>query len=96
MIGSWCNLGASTCNSNLKNNYSPVSLWCYESQDFRSTDEIFLGFISGDHAKFGIHSLLSTGTVVGTFASVFGGGLVPRHVPCFAWLDTGKCFIFRI
>jgi len=82
-IGQWVNLGAGTTTSNLKNTYGHVSLWTPDG--VRSTGMQFLGTLFGDHAKTGIGTLLSTGTVVGAGANVFGGRMPPRVVPPFAW-----------
>ncbi|MFN6380453.1 MAG: GlmU family protein [Flavobacteriales bacterium] len=85
VLGEWCNLGADTNNSNLKNNYSRVKIWNYESRDFVDTGLTFCGLIMGDHAKSGINTMFNTGTVVGPFANVFGGGFPPKYIPAFAW-----------
>jgi len=85
VIGEWCNLGADTNNSNLKNNYSRVKIWNYEKLDFVDTGLTFCGLIMGDHAKSGINTMFNTGTVVGPFANVFGGGFPPKYIPAFAW-----------
>ncbi|WP_026999758.1 GlmU family protein [Eisenibacter elegans] len=85
VLGQWCNLGADTNNSNLKNNYSTVKVWSYAEQDFQDTGLQFCGLLMGDHAKAGINTMFNTGTVVGVSANVFGGGFPPKHVPSFAW-----------
>lgn len=82
-LGRWVNLGAGTITSNLKNTYGPVSIWT--PHGMRDTGMQFLGTLFGDHAKTGIGTNLSTGTVVGAGANVFGGGMPPRAVPPFAW-----------
>lgn len=91
VIGEWCNLGADTNNSNLKNNYSEVKLWDYEEERFAKTGLQFCGLIMGDHAKCGINTMFNTGTVVGVFANVFGAGYPRNFVPDFAWgsADSG-------
>jgi len=85
VLGEWCNLGADTNNSNLKNNYSEVKLWDYEQERFVKTGTQFCGLFMGDHAKCGINTMFNTGTVVGVFANVFGAGYPRNFVPDFAW-----------
>ena len=85
VIGEWCNLGADTNCSNLKNNYSDVSIWSYAEQKYKSTGLTFCGLIMGDHAKCGINTMFNTGTVVGVSANVFGGGFPPKYIPSFSW-----------
>jgi UDP-N-acetylglucosamine diphosphorylase/glucosamine-1-phosphate N-acetyltransferase len=84
-LGRWVNLGALTTTSNLKNTYGPVQLWT--PSGVRSTGQQFLGTLLGDHAKTGIGTMLSTGTVIGAGANVFGGNMPPKVVPPFAWGD---------
>lgn len=85
VIGEWCNLGADTNNSNLKNNYSEVKLWNYTSERFEKTGEQFVGLIMGDHSKCAINTMFNTGTVVGVAANVFGAGFPRNFVPDFSW-----------
>ncbi|MFN0014209.1 MAG: GlmU family protein [Saprospiraceae bacterium] len=85
VVGEWCNLGADTNNSNLKNNYSEVKLWDYEEERFAKTGLQFCGLVMGDHAKCGINTMFNTGTVVGVFANVFGAGYPRNFVPDFSW-----------
>jgi UDP-N-acetylglucosamine diphosphorylase/glucosamine-1-phosphate N-acetyltransferase len=85
VIGEWCNWGADTNNSNLKNNYKEVKIYDYSLQDYRDTQQQFCGIIMGDHAKCAINTAFNTGTVVGVGASVFGPGLQPTFIPDFAW-----------
>lgn len=85
VIGEWCNLGADTNNSNLKNTYGEVKVFSYAKNDQVDTGLQFCGLIMGDHAKSGINTMFNTGTVVGVGANVFGGGFPPKHVPGFAW-----------
>jgi UDP-N-acetylglucosamine diphosphorylase/glucosamine-1-phosphate N-acetyltransferase len=84
-LGRWVNLGALTTTSNLKNTYGPVQLWTPTGQ--RTTGQQFLGTFFGDHVKTGIGTMLSTGTVMGAGANVFGSSIPPRVVPPFAWGD---------
>ncbi|MDO8365400.1 MAG: GlmU family protein [Saprospiraceae bacterium] len=85
VLGEWCNLGADTNNSNLKNNYSEVKLWDYELERFEKTGQQFVGLIMGDHSKCAINTMFNTGTVVGIFANVFGAGFPRNFVPDFSW-----------
>jgi UDP-N-acetylglucosamine diphosphorylase / glucose-1-phosphate thymidylyltransferase / UDP-N-acetylgalactosamine diphosphorylase / glucosamine-1-phosphate N-acetyltransferase / galactosamine-1-phosphate N-acetyltransferase len=85
-LGRWVNLGAMTTTSNLKNTYGPVQLWT--PTGVRGTGQQFLGTFFGDHAKTGIGTMLSTGTVIGAGANVFGGTMPPKVVPPFAWGDS--------
>ncbi len=85
VIGEWCNLGADTNTSNLKNNYAKVKLWNYSQERFVQTDEQFCGLIMGDHSKCGINTMFNTGTVVGVFANIFGAGFPRNFVPSFSW-----------
>lgn len=85
VIGAWCNLGAGTNTSNLKNNYGTVKLWSYQAQDFVDTGLQFCGLMMGDHSKAGINTMFNTGTVVGVGANIFGGDFPPKYVPSFSW-----------
>ena len=84
-IGEWCNLGADTNASNLKNNYSPIRAWSYAENQQIDTQQQFLGLIMGDHAKCGINTMFNTATVVGVAANIFGSGFPKKHIPSFAW-----------
>ena len=85
VIGEWCNLGADTNNSNLKNNYGNVKLYNYSQDKMIDTGLQFCGLIMGDHSKCGINTMFNTGTVVGVGANIFGGGFPPTHIPSFSW-----------
>ncbi|WP_060873763.1 GlmU family protein [Myroides odoratus] len=85
VLGEWCNLGADTNNSNLKNNYAPVKLWSYETQAVENTGLQFCGLMMGDHSKSGINTMFNTGTVVGVACSIFGGGFPKTFLPSFTW-----------
>ena len=85
VIGEWCNLGADTNSSNLKNNYATVKLWNYKSKKFTDTGLQFAGVIMGDHAKTAINTQLNTGTVVGLAANIFKNGFPPNLVENFSW-----------
>ena len=85
VIGEWCNLGADTNTSNLKNTYEDVKLWNYPLQTFINTGLQFCGLIMGDHSKCGINTMFNTGTVVGVNANVFGSGFQRNFIPSFSW-----------
>ena len=85
VLGEWCNLGADTNNSNLKNNYAEVRLWDYETEGFAHTGLQFCGLMMGDHSKCGINTMFNTGTVVGVSANIFGSGFPRNFVPSFSW-----------
>lgn len=85
VLGEWCNLGADTNNSNLKNNYTEVKLWNYETERFTKTGLQFCGLMMGDHSKCGINTMFNTGTVVGVSANIFGAGFPRNFIPSFSW-----------
>ena len=85
VIGEWCNLGADTNNSNLKNNYAEVRLWSYETGGFAKTGLQFCGLMMGDHSKCGINTMFNTGTVIGVSSNIFGSGFPRNFVPSFSW-----------
>ncbi|RZL63764.1 MAG: glucose-1-phosphate thymidylyltransferase, partial [Pedobacter sp.] len=85
VMGQWCNIGADSNNSNLKNNYGEVRLWDYEKENFRKTGLQFCGLIMADHAKCAINTMFNTGTVAGVSANIFGSGFPRNFIPDFAW-----------
>ncbi|MBC8172753.1 MAG: GlmU family protein, partial [Chitinophagales bacterium] len=85
VLGEWCNLGADTNNSNLKNNYTEVKLWDYATQKFISTGLQFCGLIMADHSKCGINTMFNTGTVIGVSSNIFGDGFPRNFIPSFSW-----------
>lgn len=85
VIGCWCNLGADTNTSNLKNNYGLVKTYDYIKKAFTQTDIQFMGVMMGDYAKCGINTMFNTATVVGPGAVLFGSGFPPKHIKSFAW-----------
>lgn len=95
LLGEWCNLGADTNTSNLKNNYGEVKLWDYDSEKFETTGQQFLGLIMGDHSKCGINTMFNTGTVVGVSANVYGGGYPRNFIPSFAWGGSGGFMTYK-
>lgn len=97
VIGSWCNLGADTNNSNLKNNYSNVRCWNYYSNSFVDSGLQFCGTIMGDHSKCSINTMINTGTVVGVCSSIHGTGFPGKFVPSFIWggINSSKEYDFN-
>ena len=84
VIGEWCNMGAGTSNSNLKNTGGDVRVWSYFQKDYISAG-MKCGVIMGDYSRTAINTSINTGTVIGTCCNVFGSGLTPKHIPDFAW-----------
>ncbi len=85
VIGEWCNIGADTNASNLKNNYAEVKAWSYRKKGFIPTGSQFCGLIMADHAKCGINTMFNTGTVVGVSSNVYGSGFPRNFIPSFSW-----------
>jgi UDP-N-acetylglucosamine diphosphorylase/glucosamine-1-phosphate N-acetyltransferase len=85
VLGEWCNIGADSNNSNMKNNYEEVKLWSFETESFAKTGLQFCGLMMGDHSKCGINTMFNTGTVVGVNANIFGSGFPRNFVPSFSW-----------
>ncbi len=89
VLGEWCNLGADTNTSNLKNDYSEVRLWNYKTESFTKTGLQFCGLMMGDHSKCAINTMFNTGTVVGVNANIFGSGFPRNFIPSFSWGGHG-------
>ncbi len=85
VIGEWCNIGADSNNSNLKNNYAKVKLWDYPSGKFKQTGLQFCGLIMGDHSKCGINTMFNTGTVIGFASNIYGSGFPRNFIASFSW-----------
>jgi UDP-N-acetylglucosamine diphosphorylase/glucosamine-1-phosphate N-acetyltransferase len=85
VLGEWCNIGADTNASNLKNTYDEVKVWNYASGRFERSGQQFCGLIMGDHSKCGINTMFNTGTVVGVACNLFGAGFPRQFVPDFSW-----------
>ncbi len=96
VIGEWCNLGADTNNSNLRNNYAEVEVWNYPAGRPIETGLQFCGLIMGDHSKSGINTMFNTGTVVGVSANIFGSGFPPTFIPSFSWGGAAGMTSFRL
>ena len=85
LIGEWCNIGADTNTSNLKNNYGMVKTYSYKTDKQEQTDIQFMGLVMGDHSKCGINTMFNTATVVGVSSNIFGAGFPPKEIPSFTW-----------
>ena len=96
VIGEWCNLGADTNNSNLKNSYDDVKIWSYNQKTFIDTGLQFCGLIMGDHSKSGISTMFNTGTVVGVNVNVFGSGFQRNFISSFSWGGTSGFKIYDV
>ncbi len=96
VLGEWCNLGADTNTSNLKNNYAMVKLWDYATGRFADTGLQFCGLMMGDHSKCGINTMFNTGTVVGVGANIFGAGYPRNFVPSFSWGGAAGFVTFQL
>jgi UDP-N-acetylglucosamine diphosphorylase/glucosamine-1-phosphate N-acetyltransferase len=96
VIGQWCNMGAGTNSSNMKNNYTPVKIYDYHAGQFIETGSIFCGLIMGDHSKAAINTMFNTATVVGVSANIFGAGFPQQFIPSFAWGGADGFSTFKI
>lgn len=96
VIGEWCNIGADTNCSNMKNNHSDVSVWNYGSSNFESAQTQFCGLFLGDYSKLGINSMINTGTVIGVSTNIFGGGFPEKFIPSFSWNAIEKIETYRL
>jgi UDP-N-acetylglucosamine diphosphorylase/glucosamine-1-phosphate N-acetyltransferase len=85
VVGEWCNIGAGTNSSNLKNTYDEVKLWSYTWETFEHTGQQFCGLFMGDHTKVAIQTTFNTGTIIGVGATVFGSGFQRNFVASFTW-----------
>lgn len=96
VLGEWCNLGADTNNSNLKNNYANVKMWDFHTQGFLDTGLQFCGLIMGDHSKSGINTMFNTGTTVGVSSNIYGHGFPPTMISSFAWGGASGFTSYRL
>lgn len=96
IIGEWCNLGADTNASNLKNSYENIKIWDYSKEDYADSRLQFCGLVMGDHSKCGINTMFNTGTVVGVCSNIFGEGFPPRFVPSFSWGGKDGLATYRL
>ncbi|HNR19908.1 MAG TPA: GlmU family protein [Bacteroidia bacterium] len=95
VIAEWCNLGADTNNSNLKNNYGLVDIYNYAQKGYINTGLQFCGLIMSDHSKAGINTMFNTGTVAGVNANIFGAGFPPKYIPSFSWGGFENSAVFK-
>ena len=97
VIGEWCNLGADTNNSNLKNNYSDVQVYNFAKEGMVNTGLKFCGLFMGDHSKCGINTMFNTGTVAGVSSNIFGAGFPSKTIPSFSWggFENSQTFLFE-
>lgn len=95
VLGEWCNIGADTNTSNLKNNYEEVRLWNYETEGFARTGRTFCGLIMGDHSKCGINTMFNTGTVIGVSSNIFGSGFPRNFIPSFSWGGAAGFTVYK-
>jgi UDP-N-acetylglucosamine diphosphorylase/glucosamine-1-phosphate N-acetyltransferase len=86
VIGEWCNLGAGTTNSNLKNNASEVRIWTPNGEMIAGNK---CGVMIGDYSRTAVNTAINTGTVIGVCCNVFGNGLTPKYIPSFSWGSEG-------
>ncbi len=96
VLGEWCNLGADTNTSNLKNNYGPVKVWNYGSNSFANSRLQFCGLIMGDHSKSGINTMFNTGTVIGVNANVYGADFPAKFIPSFSWGGANALSTYKL
>lgn len=96
IIGEWCNLGAGTTTSNLKNNYSNVKMWDYSTRSMRDTGLQLLGLVMGDHSKAGIQTMFNTGTIIGVACNIYGAGFPPKFVASYAWGGASGLITHRV
>jgi UDP-N-acetylglucosamine diphosphorylase/glucosamine-1-phosphate N-acetyltransferase len=96
VIGEWCNWGADSNNSNLKNNYEEVKLWSYVKESFEKSGSQFCGLMMGDHSKCGINTMFNTGTVVGVSANIFGAGFPRNFIADFSWGGAGGTMTYQL
>jgi len=95
VIGEWCNLGADTNCSNLKNNYDEIKIWSEYEGKLINTGLTFCGLLMGDHSKCGINTMFNTGTIVGVSCNIFGGGFPDKYVPSFSWGGAGDMATYQ-
>jgi len=88
VIGEWCNLGAGTSNSNIKNTASEVNVWHYPAKEYIRAG-LKCGLLMGDYSRSAINTSFNTGTVVGICANIFGEGMPPKFIPSFTWGNKG-------
>jgi UDP-N-acetylglucosamine diphosphorylase/glucosamine-1-phosphate N-acetyltransferase len=96
VLGEWCNLGADTNSSNLKNNYSSVSSYSYESKSIEASELQFMGLCMGDHSKSAINTMFNTASVVGFAVNVFSNSFPEKHLSSFSWINGNEQSVFQL
>jgi len=96
VVGEWCNFGADSNVSNLKNNYGSVKLYNYAQEKMVNTGLQFCGLIMGDHSKSGINTMFNTGTVVGICSNIYGSGFPPTHIESFSWGGSEGFVVYKL
>jgi UDP-N-acetylglucosamine diphosphorylase/glucosamine-1-phosphate N-acetyltransferase len=96
LVGEWCNFGADSNTSNLKNNYSTIRSYSYETKNEIETGLTFMGVCMGDHSKTGINTMLNTASVIGVSCNVFGGGFPDKFLPSFTWGGVESKVVFDL
>jgi UDP-N-acetylglucosamine diphosphorylase/glucosamine-1-phosphate N-acetyltransferase len=96
LVGEWCNFGADSNTSNLKNNYSHVRTYSYEQEAETETGQQFMGVTMGDHSKCGINTMFNTATVVGVSCNIYGGGFPAKFLPSFSWGGADGLVPFKL
>lgn len=96
VIGEWCNLGADTNCSNLKNNYDEVKVWNEYLGKSVKTGLTFCGLVMGDHSKCAINTAFNTGTVVGVSCNIYGSGFPNQFIPSFCWGGSDGMFTYKL
>lgn len=95
VIGEWCNIGADTNTSNLKNNYTNVKVWDFATRTYQDSGRQFVGLLMGDHSKCGIDTMFNTGTVTGVSVNIFNAGFPPKFIPSFSWGGAKGLSVFQ-
>jgi len=96
VLGEWCNLGADSNNSNLKNNYAEVRLWSYETEGFAKTGLQYCGLLMGAHSKCAINTMFNTGTVIGVSSNIYGSNFPRNFIPSFSWGGAAGFSVYQI
>ena len=96
IIGQWCNLGADTNTSNLKNNYSTVRIPDWSDSQELETNQQFFGTVMGDHSKTAINTQLNTGTICGVSCNIFSNDFPPKLIPSFSWVGSNVIQTYRL
>lgn len=96
LFGQWCNLGADTNTSNLKNNYSPIRISNWTDEKEIETGQQFFGAVLGDHTKTAINTQLNTGTICGVSCNIFSADFPPKYIPSFSWVGSNVIQTYRL